>query len=332
MKTHTTLALLVLLTSLVAGCKEENTVSQKFLEAVPQEYMVRLDVPENDTTLKALGDVAESYRNTVQVTRDVNSAVLTWLVWVETIVRYPATTWDDTSSTWGPWEPDDGLSSVVYRFRMTLNADESFDYAFEMRPKNDTSAAFVPVYTGHVNPGGNPTVNSGSMAFDFDAAAAMDYAVDSAGSIAVEYDYTSGQKDITVFFDQWQEHTASVALTANYHYFAAAQGDGFFDFETWADIHAGTAEAAQYPGIEHWQLRSRWTPEGDGRTDVIVTGDDLTTQGVEDFRQSECWDTAFQSTFMLQEVTIPPDPAYQDIKWGDAAACTAFPEFSSPEL
>ncbi|MBU1243040.1 hypothetical protein KKD52_13560 [Myxococcota bacterium] len=314
------------------GCQQENTVSEKFLQAAPKSYMVRLVVPGNEKNLKALGDVAESYRTTVQVTRDVNTAVLNWLLWVETIVKYPASEWDDTSSTWGPWEPDDGLSSVLYRFRMWLNTDDSFDYAFEIRPKNDAGAAFVPVYTGHVNPGGLPTLNAGTMTFDFDAAAQYDYAVDSAGTISVAYDYIAGQKDIAVTFDRWKEHAASLPVTANYHYIASAAGDGHFDFETWADVHAGTEEAAQYPGIEHWTLRSRWTPDGDGRTDVLVTGEDLTAQGVEDFRQSECWDDAFTSTFLTRLVTIPPDPVFEEVQWGAEDACSSFPAFSSPEL
>ncbi len=331
MKTIPFVLTLTLLSAL-SGCKQENTVSEKFLQAVPKQYMVRLDVPGNEKNLKALGDVAESYRTTVQVTRDVNTAVLNWLLWVETIVQYPATEWDDTSSTWGPWEPDDGLSSVLYRFRMTLNADESFDYAFEIRPKNDAAAPFVPVYTGHVNPGGSPTLNAGTMAFDFDAAAQYDYAVDSSGTIAVEYDYIAGQKDIAVTFNQWKEHAASTPVTANYHYVASAGGEGHFDFETWADVHAGTPEATQYPGLEHQLLRSRWTASGDGRTDVLVTGDDLTAQGVVDFRQSECWDTSFASGFLTRLVTIPPDPVYEEVQWGSEAACASFPEFSSPSF
>ncbi len=324
--------LLMFSTLFTLACQKENTVADRFIKAVPREYMVRLDVPDAEKHLKDQGDVAESYLTTVRVTRDVNTAVRNWLLWVEAIVRYPATSFDDTSSTWGPWEPDDGLSSVVYRFRMWINEDESFDYAFELRPKNDAGAAFVPVYTGHVAPGGLPTQNSGTMRFDFDAAAAVDLAVDSAGVITVAYDYRDGQKDITVAFLNWKEHTASTLLTANYHYVASAAGDGHFDFETWADVHAGTDEAALYPGLEHWRLRSRWTPEGEGRSDVLITGEDLTDQGVEDFRQSECWDGSFRSGYLWRQVTIPPDPAYTELLWGDASACEAFPDFSEPEL
>jgi len=314
------------------ACQKENTVADRFLEAVPREYMVRLDVPDAEKNLKDLGDVAESYLTTVRVTRDVNTAVRNWLLWVEAIVRYPASSFDDTSSTWGPWEPDDGLSSVLYRFRMWINEDESFDYAFELRPKNDAGAPFVPVYTGHVDPGGLPTLNSGTMHFDFDAAASVDLAVDSAGTITVAYDYIGGQKDITVAFVDWKEHAASNPVTANYHYVASAAGDGHFDFETWADVHAGTEEAAQYPGLEHWRLRSRWTPDGEGRSDVLVTGEDLSDQGVTDFRQSECWDTSFESGWLWRQVTIPPDPAYTETLWGAESACAAFPAFSEPEL
>ena len=133
-------------------------------------------------------------------------------------------------------------------------------------------------------------------------------------------------------FLDWKEHASSTAVTANYHYVASAGGDGHFDFETWADVHAGTDEAALYPGLEHWRLRSRWTPEGEGRSDVLVTGEDLTAQGVTDFRQSECWDTTFRSGWLRRQVTIPPDPAWAEVLWGAADACAAFPAFSEPEL
>jgi hypothetical protein len=333
MKRKVLLFLSIIMAFSFLSCKvEENVISAKFIEACPKDYMVNLEVPEATKNLKDLGDLATSYLDTVRFTRDVNTSVHQWLSWVETIVQYPATSYSDTRAVWGPWLPDDGLSSVEYRFVMNLNPDESFDFAFEIKPKDTADTEFVPVYIGHVDAGGNPTVNSGTLTFDNTAAASVDLAVTATGSITIQYDYTNGQKDIYVEFDQFAEAQDGDLITANYHYHAATGAEGYFDFETWVDIHAGSEDAELYPNIEHMELRSRWTINGDGRTDVIITGEDLDEAGVTSFRKSECWDTTFHSTFMSEAVTIPPDPDHVEVKWGEETSCENFLTWDGPEL
>lgn len=331
MKLNVLLVFLVgALVGIMSACEpEENEVSEAFLQACPKGYMVSLDVP--NSAHKNLGEVAEHYRQTLQFTRDVNLSVQLWLAWIETIVSYPTATFTDTESIWGPWLPEDGLSSAEYRFVMKMNSDDSFDFSFEARSRGGTDEDFIPVYTGHVNPGGTPTLNSGTMVFDFDASSSVDLAVSETGKLNVTYDYTNGKKDVYVEFDEFVGDRSDEALTANYHYHADNNGEGYFDFETKADVHVGTPEADLYPNPEHWELRTRWTKDGDGRTDIVLVGEDLDTAGVTDFRISECWDTQFLSTYLAHIIAISSE-SIEDIKWGEEGSCTSFPAWDAPQL
>jgi hypothetical protein len=330
MKKISLFLILSLMGTLFISCTKEETVDEKFKNAIPKSHMLNLDVPE--ATKKALNELSKSYVDTVQFTRDVNTAVYGWLSMVDSILQYPPTSFSDTVATWGPWLPDGGLSSVEYRFVVTSNVDESFDYNFEIKPKGSVDASFVPIYSGHVDSQSNLTQNSGSLFFDFTTAASIDLSVSESGSLDIDYSYLEGQKDIQVHYNEFMGDNMTDPINANYHYHSAATLEGYFDFEYWADMHQNTEDATLYPNDEHLQLRSRWTANGDGRSDTVVTGADLDSLNFVDFKVSECWSESFMSLFKEESIETTDGTLIENILWGDATGCTSFPTFESPDL
>ncbi|MDA3862279.1 MAG: hypothetical protein PF689_00255 [Deltaproteobacteria bacterium] len=316
---------------LFSGCSESANIADEFAKVAPQKQMVELNIPKEDEVKKNEGDLAELYLQTVQTTRKVNNAVLFWLSLVENIIQFPPSSEDDSSALWGPWKPDGALSSAEYTFSITLNEDDSFDYAMSIRAA-DSDDAFLDIYTGQIAAQSSLVLNTGTMFFDYDAAASVDLAVTQRGTLSIEYDYQNGQKDIFIVFDQFRENQDDDPVNANYHYYLAGAGSGYFDFETWSDIHAGNPDAAQYPNDEHWEFRSRWTDSGQGRTDIKVEGQDLDTQGYESFKISECWDESFLSVYKANFITPDNSSEVEEVQWGEQANCSAFPDFESPQL
>lgn len=316
---------------IAAGCViEPEQADPAFVNAVPRAQTVQLEVPESAGE-KAYGDLAEMYRATVQFTRDVNNSVMAWLFFIEIIVQYPPSYKSKTRHVWGPWLPDDGLSSVHLRFVMDLNLDGSFDYALEMKPRQASESAFVPVFWGVLDPGASVHRSSGIMDFDFDTAGAMDPAVTESGHITIYYDTNIGNKDIYIEFFNFAGHAGDEPVTASYHYDADPGGSGYFDFVLVGDIHADDPNGGQYPNDEVLSLRARWTAQGDGRADALVTGPDLDAQSIEEYTLSECWDNSFSSVFYAEAWTIGGQQHLSPDNWGDPQECT-FADFQQPQF
>ena len=313
------------------GCFQQPLETDpEFLEAAPKASHVEMEVPEGQTS-KAYGDIAEMYRNTVQFTRDVNNSVLHWLFFVEIIVTYPPSFKSKTRHEWGPWLPDDGLSSVYLRFVMDKNLDGSFDYALEMKPRDQGDEAFLPVFYGTVDPGASIHRSQGVMHFDFDTAASMDLAVQEAGSITIYHDTNIGNKDIFIQFHDFRGKHDDQGFTASYHYDADPGGSGYFDWVVDGDIHADDPNGGAYPNNETLSLRSRWNAAGDGRADALVTGPDLDAQNIDSYQITECWDSSFASTYYEETWTVGGQAHTSPNGWGSAVECT-FTDFQQPQF
>ncbi|MBN2725245.1 MAG: hypothetical protein JXR95_14370 [Deltaproteobacteria bacterium] len=314
---------------IVSGC-ETGDISGEFREALPESDMISLDIPSE--TKKDLNDLSEHYSMTLKVTRDINYAVLNWLLVVKTIISFKPTQADESEAIWGPWLPDDGLSYTEYRFVVNKDDDSGFNYRLQMRTRNPVGE-YVDVYTGHIDGGSTSLFNSGTMEFNFDAAGAVDPAITQRGSISVIYDYSNGGKNNRVSFDEFTDENGNGPTTAEYHYVAESSGEGYFDFETWGDVHADSVEYSEYTAIEHLELRSRWNDSGDGRCDVMVTEGDLETLDITDYTKTECWNDTFSSVYMEEAVSFGDGTDYQNVLWGESSSCPDnFLDFSSPEL
>lgn len=311
------------------SCTTDDIVS-KFRNGFPEENMVKLDIPEN--TKKALNDTSAFYLLTLQTTRDVNYAIINWLAMVKLIISFPASESSEDSAVWGPWLPDDGLSFVEYKFEVEKNATNGYDYALSMRTRNPVGS-WNPVYTGSFISSDDNAFNEGTMSFNFTLASSVDPAIRQSGEISVSYNYSNGGKDNLVSFVDFVDEHGNGPVNADYHYVAASGGNGFFDYEATADIHADDPDGASYPLKEHLALRSRWTANGAGRTDATVTEGDLPSLSITDYRISECWGNTFTSVYMEEWATFTAAQPWNEVKWGEVSSCeSTMQNFEEPEF
>lgn len=322
------LALLAIaLAASAAGCgTTELKADPAFLAAIPRSEAVNLELPEAPSE-KAYGEVAELYRSTARFASDVNGAVAFWLHLVQVVVSLPPSQVSGDLHVWGPM-PGEGLSSVDLRFTMTRNVDGAFEWSLEERRRNEPQASFVAVVTGTVEAGATFTTSRGTMRFDYDVTRTVDLTVVEQGALEIAYDVSLSGRDIAIEFLQFVGQDGGDPVDASYHYQAQIGAEGTFDFEAVTDLDRGTPDAALYPNQELLTHRTRWTAQGAGRTDVLVTGVDLTTRAIDEYCISECWDTSFGSVYYDVSQTSGGQTQHSPDGWGNVSEC-AYADFEA---
>ncbi len=158
----------------------------------------------------------------------------------------------------------------------------------------------------------------GYFGVDFDTAAELDPGRSTEGLAVFGYDFTGlstaelGGGDLVVaVMDGVGDLGADRPEYAIYGYVRQPGGAGVMDLYAESDIGASAA-------TEVWDLRSRWTADGEGRTDGQATGGDLEETVL---TLSDCWEGY---TTIFYEDDLGAEATY-----GDEAAC-AFAEPSLP--
>jgi len=313
--------------SLATGCIVEPTT--EISDALPTADGVRVNLPESAATLQlneagtanaALGEIAESYILTRQVTRDLNGAAGWVLLLVHTVVQFPATSVDGNVYTWGPHS--DALDPAEWRLIVTENdGGTSYDWQFDGRSKLADGAQFETILSGHAVPGAEPHRGSGDFMIDFDAAERVDpIDNDESGQVSVVYDLenrdgTPATLAMVVNTTAVDDGGAEQPVVWEYGYAENLDGSGDFEFV----VQGNMDDASAAP--ETATIRSRWQADGQGRGDFRVAGGDLGDVVVE---ASECWDGTFARVFYSDNLLWRPTE-------GDVASC-AFAESALPSL
>jgi len=314
-----------------------------FAGSTPTAENVALAVPASGTTQSALtsgdgtrrsallGQEAGSYDLTRGVTDIVNGATGAVLLLVKTIVSYPPTTVHGDTAVWGPGSQP--LEKNSYRLTVTRMEPHVFTWALDAKPKAADDTAFITILSGThtraVNDRGRPIDNYGSGTFtvDWDAAqtlpdhgtavgvATFTYsrtAPDAVTTIDVDFKGIKDDPPSTELYDALYRYTATPGAGGELKY--AARRDYF------PDPHPSNS------ALEDFTIHSRWQETGTGRTDYELTGGDVATAGIAPVTVSECWDTAFLSTYR----NVSYDPT---LNWGDETSCS-FPTavFLTPSL
>ena len=272
-------------------------------DALPRAEDVRVKLPDNAamqqldqlagegisaTSLAALGDVAEYYMVTRQVTRDLNGAVGWVLLVVHTIVQYPPTTIEGDTYTWGPHS--DALDPSEWMLVVTEDATgERFDWQFRGRDKTTAGAELVTVISGVAYPGDEPHRGHGSFLLDFDAAEiANPVDNDERGTVEVVYDLENrdgSAASVDMIINGYDDNDEPATIEYTYNELQDTSGD--FRFA----IHGNLGQTALNEDAE---ITSTWLVTGAGRADVSITGGDL---GATEVSATECWDTSFRRVF-----------------------------------
>jgi hypothetical protein len=278
-----------------------------------------------------LGDEADSYKLTRAVTDIVNGATGAVLLLVKTIVSYPPTSVQGDTAVWGPGSQP--LEKNSYRLTVTRVEPHVFTWALDAKPKAADDTAFITILSGThtraVNDRGRPIENygSGSFTVDWDAAQTLPDHGDAVGVARFTYARTApgAMTTIDVDFKGIKDDAPSTELyDALYRYTATPGAGGELKYaakrDYFPDPHpSGTA-------LEDFTIHSRWQETGTGRTDYELTGGDVATAGIAPVTVSECWDTAFLSTYR----NVSYDPS---LNWGAETSCSfSAASFLTPSL
>jgi hypothetical protein len=279
-----TLGTTVLLSSLFAftttACLQQDQRPANLDGALPTAEQLSIKLPEGQT--RTVGQLAEYYTHTRNITRTLNGSSAWVLVLIHSIVQYPVTKVEGNVYTWGPW--GEGLDPAEYKLVVTALADGSFDYQLAGRPRN-TTGAFQTVISGNAIPGATEAQGRGRLLLDFDAAERVNPSDnDGKGQLNIKYDLAAHALELDAITVENNQ-----PVTAHYAYRDQADGSGDMIFGM-----RGNADGRA--GLESITLRSRWLGTGAGRGDARVTGGDV---GSAEITASECWDGQFRRTYFI---------------------------------
>jgi hypothetical protein len=285
--------------SLFACVKQEDAPSD-LRSALPKQEQVRINLPEGQA--RTVGQIADYYKVTRDVTRTFNGGSGWVLVLLNAIVQYPVTSVDGDVYTWGPWT--DALNPAEYKLDVTDNGDGTYEYELKGRNKAGMTA-FEVVITGHADPRPGKLQGNGVFNIDFDASRRVNPidAANDQGEVTVTYDLAQRHLDLEIVgVDENNK-----PITAQYAYDEAIDGSGRMTFGAKGDAGGGAQ-------LESFQLISKWAASGTGRTDGTATGGDL--GGLQTVNVTECWDNNFKRTFYQDSANFMPSE-------GTAGACIA---------
>ena len=254
---------------------------------------------------------SDHYLFTAKVTRDVNTMIAMPLILVDHVTQHPPAeiNEDHTVATWGPYS--DALDPVETALVVEHPSQaDDWTLTFIQKPKGASDEEYVPVIAGIVDAGSTRDIHSGTFAIDFDTLNTLNPNVGATGLFVSEYDVDEAGVTAAAIFQGFSD--GGEDIDAAYEYDQIHDGEGSMDLGWLNDLDGDGSD-------EIHVVRSRWTAEGAGRSDAVLTGGSL---GEVAFHESECWDTSF-------------DPVYNTNNWtgeetGDEAAC-AFEEASFVE-
>jgi hypothetical protein len=284
-----TLAAVTLAASL-AACVQQTDAPSALKTAIPTSDQVQIKLPAGAT--REVGQLAEWYVATRNVTRMFNGGTAWVLVLIHTIVQYPVTSVNGDTYTWGPWT--DSLDPAEYKLDVREVGDGTYEYKLSGRSKIVENSQFEVVIDGKADPRAGELQGSGQFLLDFDAGRRVN-PVDAGterGTITATYDLAAKHLDLAI--DTIDDRGQPV--DANYAYNETAGGGGDMTFNVAGDA-GGTAANEQIT------LRSRWQATGAGRADARLAGGDL---GATVATASECWDTGFKRVYYTDSVNFAP--------------------------
>lgn len=291
------LVAVVCASSLVACVKQEDAPSD-LKRAIPTADQVKIELPGGAE--RTVGQLAEWYVATRNVTRTFNGGAGWVLVLIHTIVQFPVTTVSGDTYTWGPWS--DALDPAEYRLDVKDMGDGTYEYQLSGRSKTELGAQFEVIIDGTSDPRAGHLQGNGQFLIDFDASKRVnpvDSDPNARGTVDVRYDLAARHLDMTIM----STDANNQPVLADYAYNRTLDGGGDMVFSVEGDAGGTSAQ-------ENIVLRSRWQADGAGRADGRLSGGDLAT-GAE---ASECWGTSFRRTYYTDSVNFEPTE-------GDVADC-----------
>ncbi len=242
-----------------------------------------------------LGEMAEGYLVTAQVTNDVNGLIGGVLSIVDAVTDYEPS-WsaeEEATAVWGPFSDALDPAETV----LVVHHDEVQDlytWTIAQRLKGSTDwDDFDSLVIGQVEGDATEDDSEGWFYLDFDVASQYDPTSDTTGLFASAYDIDPDGVSATAAFEDFMPEGEEGPINAFYAYEQQNGAGGSMDLVFEGDIDDDPTSLAETHAI-----RTRWNEDGSGRTDSGVGGGDYGEDTVLGY-QSECWDPApdFGRTF-----------------------------------
>lgn len=320
------------------GDNEEDATWEEFRDGVPSNESLALKVPAKSENTNELffgpevkylvepGKVGELYGTTVLFTGVVNFGVMAMLTFLDEVLTYPPTTIEGNVATWGPFPPS-GLSAVEVQVVIEKKGENKFAFKFEARPRNG-EGEWIAWYEGENQTDGKTARHGkGHFGVNFDDVKKYNPVQPEEGSVEVVYDTISAGRVIDVNFNEFKGKDSEDIVTATYHYMENKDYSGEFEFVTTADIHANLEGGEAYPEKEDWYFNTRWESNGVGRSDVTISGGDISEYCEIDNKClqkavfSECWGDDFLVDYSGENYYAEGDEILFSKEFGDEAEC-----------
>jgi hypothetical protein len=267
----------------LTACIKKDEPPAAIQRAIPTADQVKINLPTSSE--RAIGQLAEWYVSTRQITSTFNGGSAWVLILIHTIVAFPVTSVDGDTYTWGPF--GDALDPAEYKLDVKDVGDGTYEWALSGRPRTQANSAFEVIIDGVSDPRAGEAQGNGKFLIDFDAGRRVnpiDSDPEARGQIEVTYDLAARHLDLDIA----STDDNGAPVFANYEYNEGADRSGDMLFELDGDMGGG-------PGVEHAVVRSRWQADGAGRADVGLSGGD--TENPAGVLASECWNTTFARVF-----------------------------------
>jgi hypothetical protein len=272
-------------------------------DVLPDER-IQVNLPTGSASAKDDIEWSEWYLFTASTTENINAMVGAVLFWVDTIThdyRPSYVDGDRNHATWGPWstalDPVETLLWVSYD-----PASDVHSWGFDQWPRDGEQSASSTVILGEVDPGATRAISSGRFEVDFTTIHELDPTESATGQFSVEYDIQADGVTATAAFSDF----GAEQLDAEYAYDQTFSGEGRMDLVVLADLNPDSGTDTD----ELWYTRSRWTADGAGRADVLITGGDLGTRTA---TLSECWSSSFEAVYRVE--------SHSGLETGDPSLC-----------
>ncbi len=300
-------------TSTVDTPGEEDVSSYK--QALPRKDLIQIKLPgamlpdaqasspadgTGQSSQALVGQQAEFYLVTRDISQEVNHAAYHWLSIVDDITDLPPTVVIDDTAYWGPHTP--ALSLITFMFELTDDGGGDYRYALLGKVKNQPNDTYLPLMLGTHTPIA-PGVGHGTMALDFDARNSLDPSLPELGLIELAYADFGVFWVLDAHFDDFEGEHTTEPVNALYHYRENADQSGDFSFLAHEDLQDNGS------ALETWTMRSRWLAGGSGRGDAVIVGGDL---GNVELNATECWDEMFARTYWVTDPPIEPEEGDPD--------------------
>jgi hypothetical protein len=309
----------LLLSVALAACHPKDDGSE-FATGVPRASTVAMSVPGSDSkaitvesgSYALLGETAEWYKTTRNVSFVVNAGALAVGALVRLVTDYPPTTVGADAGVWGPWQGP--LDPIEWKVTVTRLAPHQYHYTFEGRDKNDKTAAYQTVLSGNHTAGLDAQdlelegFGSGDFVLDWDARALLPQADSNVGTAAYTYSHTGPAAVVHVaaqFKQVKDDDHPGRRVDVSYAFVQNPGADGSMDF-----IYNAPATKPLDGGVG--KVKSRWLWSGAGRSDVSL----VPTNSNVNYTVSECWNTSYLSVYKSTPLSTSADDNY-----GSATDC-----------